>query len=372
MRGSVAWWSDAKTRTYCCNSTIELLIAVDLQTRQSCVAKKLAVVEPAFFKLHCVPWSDGDASVKPAMWMWPLQTVSNQMEELRLPADANRMGRKASFEKHAPKKRWIKAFCGFNLQHLTQVLWLICSIWTPRSFFFHQLYFNTCRLQGLSSRLSPLRRLRRARKEDAARKALSPFLAEHLPKQHQSLHQFYQSQNPAPGGFKDRGSGDQYVTMFNTSRLTLLLWRKSATLSMSFLLLLMAHRISFSMPHIIGSLPLLEPHGAQKMVVTIQAPHLFRKTGKRGKRGKSKVPKVLFTLQTTSTTTATAITTLILKKTIIAPSDHGKFLDSVVICIYYVPHIILIRSIQPLLSVEVLLQAALTTMIQQLGIHLAQ
>jgi len=26
------------------------------------------------------------------------------MEELRLPADANRMGRKASFEKHAPKK----------------------------------------------------------------------------------------------------------------------------------------------------------------------------------------------------------------------------------------------------------------------------
>ena len=84
------------------------------------------------------------------------------------------------------------------------------------------------------------------------------------------------------------------------------------------------------------------------------------------------MPKVLFTLQTTSTTTATAITTLILKKTINAPSDHGKFLDSVVICIYYVPHIILIRSIQPLLSVEVLLQAALTTMIQQLGIHLAQ
>ena len=86
------------------------------------------------------------------------------------------------------------------------------------------------------------------------------------------------------------------------------------------------------------------------------------------------MPKVLFTLQITSTTTATAITTLILKKTIIAPSDHGKFLDIVVICIYiyYVPHIILIRSIQPLLSVEVLLQAALTTMIQQLGIHLAQ
>jgi hypothetical protein len=97
------------------------------------------------------------------------------------------------------------------------------------------------------------------------------------------------------------------------------------------------------MPHIIGSLPLLEPHGAQKMVVTIQAPHLFRKTGKRGKRGKRKVPKVLFTLQITSTTTATAITTLILKKTIIAPSDHGKFLDIVVICIYilcstYHPH----------------------------------
>ena len=104
VRGSVAWWSDAKTRTYCCNSTIELLIAVDLQTRQSCVAKKIAVVEPAFFKLHCVPWSDDDASIKPAMWMWPLQTVSNQMEELRLPANANRMGRKASFVNMHQKK----------------------------------------------------------------------------------------------------------------------------------------------------------------------------------------------------------------------------------------------------------------------------